>query len=622
LERPSQNKNSNVASDFVHGFYDTAIQQPIDGVRQLFGAHVDAHDQNESSSIAYKAGGLAGFILDFTALSRLTGGAANRLMGESSTGFFASEAARSATKMSIAGGIYGGVFTPSSESKGLLQGRLEGAAVSGATFATMGGAGKLLEDAKFLGGNQFISRVGSNAIAGGAGGFVSTVGNTYFTEHRMASAPEIASGVGQYALFGAGFGALDFGINKAASSSIVQEKYHSLKWSMQDAAKEAKTKAYGVLNEYDMRHPLSRLGDAVTGSKAVLENQPRPELTAQNNPAIAIERELPKYYDSIDVSEAKIDSLQDRTQKWDALKEQREIRTQFSEKLLKWWHGTDTEPGLKQYTDQELASSGISVERVAEIRKALSTQGRDFSQPLSDLVGRESSEANDLVDGIELAKERFFGYDETALSKKMSMPREHFVKDRDGLAPMSWMPFEPTDKMTNLFHGTVSSSLPGVFTEGGMLPSAEMRLRGITHAGESANEQFPRRAISITRDFNESWAYHRHSPLSLDTYPVVFGISADVMPKVRSAGFIEPGEQLVDRLKLGSSLATTLGLRAPEITHIYVPDAKIPEVNTMLKAYRIKGVSVVGVDELPQPNWKPIPEITNYEQEDEWLRSP
>ncbi len=204
----------------------------------------------------------------------------------------------------------------------------------------------------------------------------------------------------------------------------------------------------------------------------------------------------------------------------------------------------------------------------------------------------------------------------------MAMPRAHFVKDHDGLAPMSWMPFEPTDKITNLFHGTVSSSLPGVFAEGGMLPSYEMRLRGITHAGESAGQEFAKRSISITRDFNESWAYHRHSPIGLDTYPVVFGISADVTPRVRSAGFIEPGEQLIDRLKLGISLATTLGLRSPEITHIYVPDSKIPEVNQMLKAYRIKGVSVVGVNELPEPNWKPVPEITTYEQEDEWLRSP
>jgi len=124
LESPSQNKNSNVAGDFVRGLYDTAIQQPIDGVRQLFGAHVETHDVS-NESIAYKAGGIGGFILDFTALSRVTGGAANRLMGESTTGLFASEAAKSATKMSIAGGIYGGVFTPSSESKGLLQGRLE-----------------------------------------------------------------------------------------------------------------------------------------------------------------------------------------------------------------------------------------------------------------------------------------------------------------------------------------------------------------------------------------------------------------------------------------------------------------------------------------------------------------
>jgi hypothetical protein len=102
----------------------------------------------------------------------------------------------------------------------------------------------------------------------------------------------------------------------------------------------------------------------------------------------------------------------------------------------------------------------------------------------------------------------------------------------------------------------------------------------------------------------------------------VFGISADIVPKLRTAGLLEPGEQLVDRLKLGNSLSTRLGLTRPEITHIYVPDSKIPEVDKLLKAYRIKGVSVLGINEMPKPNWKPTPEITNWEEENDWLRSP
>jgi hypothetical protein len=613
--------NSSAPADFVTGLYDTAVRQPVDGVRQLFGAHVQEQDQS-NRSLAYKAGGIAGFILDFTALSRVTGGAADRLMGESSTGLFASETAKSASKMSLAGGIYGGVLTPSSESKSLVEGRLEGAAVTGATFATMGGIAKKLEEAKVLGANQLVNRVGNNAIAGGAGGIVGTIGNTCFTEHRMATPAEIASGAGQYALFGAGFGALDFGIQKVSNNSAVQEKYYELKWSLGDTAKDAKRKAYGLLNDYDLRHPVARLGDAITDSKSILENQPRPTLTAENNPVAAIERELPKFYESIDQSEAKYDQVQDHQQRRAIYHEQNELKVQFGEKLLKWWHGTETEPGLKQFSDQELSTLTLPADRVAQIRKVLATQGREISEPLADLGGRERRDVDDISGGIEMAKERFFGYDERALSEKMAMPREHFIKDRDGLAPLSWMPFEPTAKLTNLFHGTVSSSLPGVFEEGGMLPSYELRLRGITHAGESANQEFPKRSISLTRDFSEAWAYHRPSPLSLDTYPVVFGISADVTPRMRQAGFSEPGEQLIDRLKLGSSWLTKVGLRSPEITHIYVPDSQISSVNRMLEAYRVKGVSVVGVDQIPQPDWTATPQFNSEEEADNWLRSP
>lgn len=619
LDKPTQ-KNNSIVGDFAHGLYDTAIQQPIDGVRQLLGAHVEQRDES-NSSLAYKAGGMAGFILDFTALHKVTGGAANKLMGESASGIFASEAARTATTMGVSGGVYGGVFTPSSESKGLLQGRLENAAVNGATFGIMGGAGKLLENAKFLGENQLISRVGSNAIAGGAGGLISTIGNTYFTQHRMATASELALGAGEFALFGAAFGALDVGIGKIANSKSVQGKYYDAKWALQESAQEAKAKTYGLLDKHDLRHPVSRVADVITRSKTGLDNVARPTLTADNNPVVAIERDLPKIYDSFERIDAKYETV-DPKQRHQVFEEQRNESIQFGAQLLKWWHGTPTEPGIKQFTDQELATSTISVERVAQIRKALSTQGRELDEPIAELFGRHSTDTNSVANGIEYAKARFFNYDEDALRKKMAMPREHAVKDREGMSPMSWMPFEPTDKLPNLFHGTVSSSLPGVFAERGLLPSAEIRLRGMTHAGEAATYERGRQAISVTRDFNEGWGYNRHSPLSLDTYPVVFGISADVVPKLRSAGMLEPGEQLVDRLKIGSSLSTRLGLRSPEITHIYVPDSKIPEVNNLLDAYRIKGVSVVGVDEMPKPNWKPTPEIKTWEEEMEWLRSP
>src|SRR5207248_9107573 len=116
--------------------------------------------------------------------------------------------------------------------------------------------------------------------------------------------------------------------------------------------------------------------------------------------------------------------------------------------------------------------------------------------------------------------------------------------------------------LPNLFHGSISHSLPSIFTERTMFSARELRLRGIAQiAGESASEEFPRRAVSLTKDFNEAWAYHRHSPDYLTSYPVVFGVSADIIPKAHSAGILEPGEILTDKLRLGQSLWTRLGLR-------------------------------------------------------------
>jgi hypothetical protein len=121
--------------------------------------------------------------------------------------------------------------------------------------------------------------------------------------------------------------------------------------------------------------------------------------------------------------------------------------------------------------------------------------------------------------------------------------------------------------------------------------------------GESANETFGRRDVSITRDFPEAWAYHRHSPARLFDYPVVLGISGAAASHAWPAGALEPGEILVKKLYLGESLWTRIGVKKPEITHIYVPDREVPSVNNQLQARRIRGVSVVGLSDLKPPKW-------------------
>ncbi|HEY9676767.1 MAG TPA: hypothetical protein V6C76_02110 [Drouetiella sp.] len=636
LDTRHQNKDGNVVSDFGRGLYDSAVQQPVDGVRQLFGAHVEPKNDKDSS-IAYKVGETAGFVVDFTILSKVTGAARTRIFGDPEKELFAfrevnankeklAPILNSSINMGVSGGIYGGIFTPSSNDKNLLQGRLENGLVSGVSFAAMGGVSQAIEPLGMFGKSQLVNRVGNNAIAGGIGGAISSIGSVYFAEHRMATLGEIGSGTAENALFGAGFGALGHGIDKVTEHPKVRDKYYTTKWELERAGTEAKRKYYGMLDSLDMRHPVWKLGDILTGSKSLLATE-RPQLTSVNNPAVAMERELPKYYDRADKMEEQAEEASkdrsNRDARYNSMMAAREMRTQFGEQLMKWWHGTETEPGFKQYSDSELATPEVPVERVAAMRDALTAQGREnpIGERLANLAGRDNEYHNDVLDGIEIAKGRFFGYDERALEKKMAMPSEHFVKDRDGLSPMSWMPFESTGDLANLFHGTVSGSLPGVFAERGMLPSAEMRVRGLSHLGEAHNDQFGRRAISLTRDFNEGWAYHRHSPFELDTYPVVFGISVDVAGKMKTAGFLEPGEQLVDRLRLGSNLGQRLGLQKPEITHIYVPDSKIPEVQNMLKAYRIQDVSVVGVNALEAPNWKSVPKFSDEVEANEWLRS-
>jgi hypothetical protein len=156
----------------------------------------------------------------------------------------------------------------------------------------------------------------------------------------------------------------------------------------------------------------------------------------------------------------------------------------------------------------------------------------------------------------------------------------------------------------------MSRALPSLFSERTLFSARELRLRGIDQAtGESANEDFGRQNVSITRDFTEAWAYHRHSPAFMPDYPIVLGISGAAAAHAWPAGMVEPGEILVKKLSLGESLWTRLGLKKPEITHIYVPDSEVPNVNNQLNARRISGVKVVGLSDLKAPQWNPEPTV-------------
>jgi len=389
-------------------------------------------------------------------------------------------------------------------------------------------------------------------------------------------------------------------------------------WALRDGHTEARRATYAFLNEHDLRHPVRRLRDAMSTPEAPL---PRPPLTAENNPIARFERELPEFFKTIEAKERLMDDTPDRRASYEIFKEMGEVRAQFATKLLEMWHGTPDKPGIKAFSDAELAAHGSTAGRVAQIRSALEQQGRpehyNDASPLTEALIRlnpnevEAQRSHvDVLNEVELARERFYGYDHNVMYDQMKMPRELAFKDHETSTPTTWMPNKRSSDIPDLYHGTMSGSLPLILQEGTMLPARELRLRGIAQkTGESALEQFGRNSISMTRDFNEAFAYHRHSPPSLTEHPIVFGISRDIGARMRPAGFLERGELLVDKLDVGKTLGTRLGLKGQDITHIFAPSAEIPSVERLLRLNRIQGVEVVSFNDMKSPEWIREPEL-------------
>lgn len=404
------------------------------------------------------------------------------------------------------------------------------------------------------------------------------------------------------------------------TSDRVMMPYWRVKGTVRDAMTDAREATYGFLNRHDLpHHPVK---DLMGRMFSRTPQSGRPELTAENNPARAFEEALPKYFER----------MQKLDQDWEAnvtgnrhevFRQSQQERGDFVAKLMEVWHGKDGRPGMKDYTDAELATEGISVERVAQIRNALQQpveRGSSRSDKLTDAlvelapnkhVIEDTNSDFYAMDGIEFGRMKFYGYDADSLMKNMSMPPLHRTRDNHNQnTPHDWMPYNATPELANLFHGTMSGSLKGALKEGSLLPSRELRLRGLTQtSGESFGNQFGSQKISLTRDFNEAYIYHRHSPQYITEFPVIYGISKDVAPRLRSAGSLEPGELLIQKLGIGHSLLSRLGLRNPDITNMYVPDAEVQNVTQQLWANRISGVKVVGFNQMPKPQWHPEPTV-------------
>lgn len=637
--------------DLGRGFYQGMIGKPVDGVRQLAGAEVGKEEAPKS--LAGKAGYIGGQIVDFAALAVLSRGALKPILGKAieSTG-------GTAASMFLAGTVDGAIFTASEPGDDIVRSRLQQGLTNGTTFAIMGGAAKAMESRTILAGSSFADKTLKSAAAGALGGIAHANVDSLLKTGELAGVKETAASAGQYALFGAGLHAFGAGVKKVAELPKVESAYYSAKWNIREGYTEARRQAYQTLNDLNLRHPLQRVGDAIYGKPEVAV-PPKVPLTAENHPVGIFEREFPEYIKKVNEGNAKLDRMQaeaeaaqeaarkaglsrfdrkelpgnsnaDRHEIWEGLGE---THSQFMEKLMGVWfgkpgqNGQPARPGMVSYSDAELAAGGHSVERVAAIRSALNQSMKregyheysPFEEAMSKLAPPSAPMEGkfEMIRGLGQARERFFEFNETEMTKKLSLSTEHHIRNRAPNTPISWMPFEPSETLANLFHTTVSRALPSTLIERGLLPAREMRLRGITQAtGESSNEQFGRQVISMTRNFSESFCYHRHSVDFLTDFPLVWGISKNVANRARLAGMSERGEIVIDRLRVGETLGQKLGLSKPEVTHVYVPDSQVQNVIQTFANYRVPGVRVVGFNQMETPKWK----AENIADIPEWYR--
>lgn len=416
-------------------------------------------------------------------------------------------------------------------------------------------------------------------------------------------------------------------LQKALTPSEIRSAYYNTKWKIGEGYTEARRLGYSALNALDLQHPVQRASNALYGiDDATLYNRAAAPLTADNNPIATFEREVPKYFRNISEREAALAAVEgpEALSPWGRHQALEPVRTEFGVKLLEMWHGTKDGPGIKHHTDVELATaSGVPVERVAEIRKAVATpvSTHKIDENVSPLTVSLAKLANHDIEGVSIfndpyvvdiinaSRGKYFGYDPKELGNRMAMPSWHHYKDHGYGTPVEWSPFEPSPNLPSYFHGSMSPSLPSIARERSLFNSKEMRIRGIAQeTGESANESSPRRAVSMTRDFDEAWAYHNHSPQSVAAFPLVYGISRDVAPRTWRAGSLEPGELLTNRLRFGDSI---FGWRKSDISHIFAPDPEVAAIAQGLATRGVRGVRVVGFSEIPKPEWKPVTTDSN-----------
>lgn len=212
----------NVA-DFGRELVHSAIANPWNGLVQIADKipgvslpEIHAQGAVHKDSIGAKVGDLGGFVIDFAAVALATKSLSKPLLA--TAGLAESGALATAANMGLAGGVYGGVFTPTAGGKDLLHARLAQAGVQAGTFAAM----SLTTSA--LGGGykgSLAMRMVDNAVGGAVGGGTNAILSQGLVNHRWASNTEIVEQAGTFAAFGAAFAGVDFALGKGVG--VVRE---------------------------------------------------------------------------------------------------------------------------------------------------------------------------------------------------------------------------------------------------------------------------------------------------------------------------------------------------------------------------------------------------------------
>ncbi len=361
--------------DLAEGLYEGVIGQPIKAIKQACGAKIEVNDHS-NDSLALKAGMLAGTAIDFAVLSRLSDGLLNKRLGKSANSLLGST-----VKMALTGGIYGTLLTPSSSERSLLEGRLENGVVYASSLAVMGGGARALEKNSLLGGKSLLIKSTRSAIAGGLSGIPAAYSSVYFNDKRVADIGEVTGFIAQNAAFGAAFGAADHGLGKVAKAPAVREAYFNAKWDLNNKLTEARRTTYKTLDSVGMRHPMQRIGDLVHGitDTTTSDTVVKPKLTEQNNPTAKFERSVGIFVRDMELNEEQYSGRNQivegtggkKLDGYELFRQREQIHASFARDLLEIWHGTRDTPGIKNHTDEELATPNTPPERVAELRRVL-----------------------------------------------------------------------------------------------------------------------------------------------------------------------------------------------------------------------------------------------------------